>query len=510
MEDLISQLVALSKGIWKYRFWAVATAWVVLILGTIGVYTVPNQYDSKARVFVDTQSILKPLLSGMTTVPNVEYQVNQISRTLLTRPNVEKVIRMVDLDLNSKSTKDHEKLVDDLMKDIKFSGTAQNDIYTISYTHKDPKIVRDVVQAFLTIFVESSFGDKKQDSQKAIAFINEQIKNYEQKLVAAEAALKEFKLKNIGLLPREGGAYASKVQETTDALNQARLDLREAERARDAMRDQIASIPPGAMRDVTPVAPTSQISEIDVRIMTIQKNLDNLRLQYTDEHPDIIAGKRLLRQLETAKKAEVKELGPSAAVPQTYSPILQQMKMQLANADARVASLRARVDEYAARVTRMQSMSVAAPAVEQQLAQLNRDYMINKENYEKLVASRESAKLSGELSATTEMMTFRVIDPPTTPQVPTGPNRPLLLGVVLLLALVLGIVVATVMSKIRPTFVTQNALRETTNLPVLGAVGLYWTPAEQDRHRRKIRMFTFSLVMLLIAFAAAMTPVVKF
>ncbi|HEY5801938.1 MAG TPA: Wzz/FepE/Etk N-terminal domain-containing protein, partial [Burkholderiaceae bacterium] len=211
MEDLISQLVALYKGVWKYRFWAVATAWIVLIVGTAAVYAVPNQYDSKARVFVDTQSILKPLLAGMTTVPNVEQQVSIMSRTLLTRPNVEKVIRMVDLDLKSKTVKDHEKLVDDLMKDIKITGMAQNDIYTISYTHENPKVVRDVVQAFLTIFVENSFGDKKQDSQKAIVFINDQIKNYEEKLLAAETALKEFKLKNIGLLPKTGGDYGSKL-----------------------------------------------------------------------------------------------------------------------------------------------------------------------------------------------------------------------------------------------------------------------------------------------------------
>src|SRR4051812_26839707 len=133
MEDLISQALALAKGIWKYRFWAVSTAWVILIGGSAAVYAIPDQYNASARVFVDTESILKPLLAGMTSVPNVEQQVSIMSRTLITRPNVEKVVRMVDLDLKSKTPKEHEALIDDLMKNIKIAGMAQNDIYTISY-----------------------------------------------------------------------------------------------------------------------------------------------------------------------------------------------------------------------------------------------------------------------------------------------------------------------------------------------------------------------------------------
>src|SRR5476649_3000696 len=125
MEDLISQLLGFAKGIWKYRFWAIATAWLVLLGGAALVYAIPAQYNSTARVFVDTASILKPLLAGMTTVPDVEQQVSIMSRTLITRPNVEKVIRMVDLDLAARTAQQHEAVVDDLMKNIKIAGLAQ-------------------------------------------------------------------------------------------------------------------------------------------------------------------------------------------------------------------------------------------------------------------------------------------------------------------------------------------------------------------------------------------------
>ena len=113
MEELFSQLISGLKGVWKYRWYAVIVVWMVSIAGWIKVSTLPDDYQSSARVFVDTQSILKPLLSGMTSLPNVQQQVSIMSRTLLSRPNIERVMRMIDLDINVKTAREHEAQLDD-------------------------------------------------------------------------------------------------------------------------------------------------------------------------------------------------------------------------------------------------------------------------------------------------------------------------------------------------------------------------------------------------------------
>lgn len=497
MEELITQLLSLIKGVWKYRWYAMVIAWVVAVSGWIAVYKMKDNYQSSARVFVDTQSILKPLLSGMTSIPNVEQQVSIMSRTLLSRPNVERVIRMVDLDIKAKTVKDREQIIENLMSKIKIGGTVQNDIYTISYNGENPKLVKEVVQALLTIFVEGSFGDKKQDSVKAIQFIDDQIKNYEEKLATAENALKEFKLKNIGLLPRQGSDYGAKLIETSDSLSQARLELHEAEQARNAIKRQIDGDEPV---DKGGLAATP---EIDTRLQALNKNLDTLQVQYTEQHPDIISTKRLIAQLEARMQEEAKtrkNTDPGLH----YSPMLQQLKVALSSAEARVASLRARVGEYSLRNTRLKDMSIAAPEVEKQLAQLNRDYQIDKVNYEKLVASRESAKLSGDLSATTEMMTFRVIDPPTMPIKPAGPNRLRLFSIAFAAALAAGIGFAVLMSKIRPTFVSTYNLREETGLPILGSITMNWTEKEKKRRKKSLYAFGLSFTFLLTLYGGVM------
>jgi polysaccharide chain length determinant protein (PEP-CTERM system associated) len=425
-----------------------------------------------------------------------------MSRTLLSRPNVERVMRMVDLDIGSNTAREHEAQLDELMRKIKISGTNSYDIYTITYNNKSPRLVRDVVQSLLTIFVEGSFKGKKGDSDKAVQFINDQIKTYEDKLIVAENLVKEFKLKNNGLLPRQGSDYGTQLLFASDLLNTAQLELTEAEQARNAIRSQISGDEP--VLDLEPDAATIDNPELDSRIATLNKSLDALRLQYTEIHPDIVAAKRLVGQLEARKVAQSKLRNNSADPGKNYSPMLQQLKVALAEADGKVAAIGARVHEYSVRNERLLAQSNAVPEVESQLAQLNRDYQINKDNYEKLIGRREAAKLSGELSSTTEMMTFKIIDPPTVPLTPVGPNRPLLYSTVLGGALLAGVAAALLISQIRPTFLSPAALRLATGFPVLGTVSMSWTDLERSKRERAKYVFAAALVTLMLLYGGVM------
>ena len=501
MEELIGQLIASLKGIWKYRWYAISVMWLVAIIGWIKVATLPDDYQTTARVFVDTQSILKPLLSGMTSVPNVEQQVSIMSRTLLSRPNVERVMRMVDLDLNAKTPRDQQQVLDELMSRIKIGGTGNYDIYTITYNNRNPRLVRDVVQSLLTIFLEGSFKGKNGETRKAVQFIDDQIKSYEEKLVAAENTMKEFKMKNNGLLPRQGIDYSSQLMQASDALNTARLELVEAEQSRNAIRNQISGDEPILGADMNP----SNIDnpELDGRIAVLNKNLDALRMQYTELHPDIVAAKRLVAILE-ARKVEESKLKPNSDPGKNYSPMLQQLKVAQTEADAKVAAITARVQEYTVRHQRLLAQANAVPEVESELAQLNRDYLINKENYEKLIGRREAAKLSGDLSSTTDMMTFKIIDPPTVPLTPIGPNRILLFSLVLAGALLTGVATALLISQIRPTFLSPSELRTRTGLPVLGTVSMNWTGSQQIKRKRGKLAFGAALSCLFAAYGGVL------
>jgi hypothetical protein len=156
------------------------------------------------------------------------------------------------------------------------------------------------------------------------------------------------------------------------------------------------------------------------------------------------------------------------------------------------------------RNAKLLAQSNAVPEVETQMAQLNRDYLVNKASYEKLLGSREAAKLSGELSSSTDMMTFRIIDPPTLPLMPAGPNRIFLFSAVLGAALLSGVLIALLISQIRPTFLSPAELRESTGLPVLGTVSMNWTDVESAKRKTDRYRFGISMASLIFLYVGVL------
>ena len=510
MHEVIDQILSYVKAAWGYRWYAVGAAWIVAIVGWIIVYKTPDRYEATARVFVDTQSVLRPLLAGLTVQPNVDQMVQMMSRTLISRPNLEKVIRMADLDIKLKTNEDREELIARLSKNLQIRAAGRENLYTIGYVDQNPAEAKRVVQALLTIFVEGSLGDKRKDSDSARRFLDEQIKAYNDKLVAAENAFTEFKRKNVGLMGGRGGQdYYGRLSEAQAALNQAELELKEAENARDAMKKQLSGdfeSPPSLLDDKGSGSAEPSHPEIDARISALEQKLDALRLNYTDRHPDIVGIQRIIIQLKEQKKADAKvqKGAPAAAQAQRLNPMQQQLSISLASAEASVASMKARVAEYRKRLDGLKAAVNAQPQVEAEYVQLTRDYEVTKANYERLLSRREQAQMSGEMESNASVMDFRVIDPPTVPSTPNAPNRRLLMSMVTLFAIGVGIGVAFLLSQIRPTFNDEKKLREISGLPVFGTVAMAWTDVQRAKRRKGLVALLLSFLSLLSAYGTIM------
>ena len=148
MQDVIDALLVHARGVWRQRWYMLLIVWMVSIAGWLVVYKLPDQYRAAARVYVDTQSILRPLLSGL-TVDNSNQGAQQVAlmtRTLLSRPNLEKVARMTDLDLKGQTPEQMETVLTGLSKEITLEGTGRENLYTIAYVNNDPQLAKRVVQ----------------------------------------------------------------------------------------------------------------------------------------------------------------------------------------------------------------------------------------------------------------------------------------------------------------------------------------------------------------------------
>ena len=524
MQDIVRQVLDILRGMWKFRWHGVVAAWVVAIVGSIIVMRIPDQYEASARVFVDTDSILKPLMSGLAVQPNVEQQITMLSRTLISRPNIEKLIRMADLDLKTASKADQEQLVEKLMKGIEIRTAGGANLYAMAYRDSEQEKAKRVIQSLVSIFVESGLGASRKDTDSAKTFLAEQIKTFEAKLEEAEARLKEFKLRNLSLQSADGKDATTRLAEINAQLEAARLQLREAENARDSAKQQLAAErgAGGATSVTQSLLQESSMNlatpELDGRIEAQRRNLDSLLQRYTDQHPDVQSARRLIKDLEDQKKREMAELRKVAMANQTpvvgggnnTSLAAQEIARMLASSEVQVASLKARVAEYAGRYAAVRESLKVAPQVEAEAAQLNRDYAITKKNYEDLVARRQAAVMSGELDVASGVAEFRLIDPPRVAPKPVAPNRLLLMPIVLVAALGVGLALAFAGSQLRPTIPDGEALRQLTGMPLLGVVSMLVTDADRRRERLGLMRFVVAsggLVGLFVAGMIALTLV---
>lgn len=513
MDELIAEVSIVARGMWRHRWMGLIVAWIATALGSAIVMSVPDKYEASARIYVDTQSILKPLMTGLAVQPNVEQQVVMLSRMLISRPNVEKLIRMADLDLKITSKSEQEALIDSLIKTLEIKTVGRDSLYVLSYRDTSPEKAKKVVQSLVSIFIESSMGDSRKDSKNARKFIDEQIKSYVEKLEEAEARLKAFKLRNMELQNVQGLDMTAQMSMLVNQLSQAKLELREAENARDTARRQLNNEKMQAQdQTMNSLIQESNLSistpEIDGRIDFQRRNLDLLLQRFTEQHPDVVNTQRLIKELTEVKKREVlglRKMAMENPVVSTNSSLMQQeLNRIVATSEVQVATLKTRVGEYSARLNRARELMKTAPQIESEQAQLNRDYDINKKNYNDLVARRESAALTGDLESVAGLADFRLIDPPRASQKPVAPNRLLLMPVALIVALGLGLITTYLISQMKAVFYDTRSLGQVVGLPILGVVNLVMTEHELKKEKKEMKLFVLTASGLIVIFSLGM------
>ncbi|HIE54477.1 MAG TPA: chain length-determining protein, partial [Chromatiaceae bacterium] len=432
MQELFAQITEYLLGIWRHRWAALVSAWVISIAGWAWVAQMPEEYLASTKVYVDTNRVLKPLLKGLTVDPNTKQRIAVLSRTMLSRPNLEKLMRMTDLDLDVNNLLEKEALLSELHSNIILGADSNNSsLYTISFRHPDRKTAKLMVQSLLSIFVEGTLGEKREETEDAQAFLEQQIQDYERRLVEAETRLVEFRQKHIADLTGDVETYYERLQEAKNQSKLAKLQLQEMENRRLELERQLedeegeSALLADLMAEETSPA-GGVVTSYDARIESLQAKLDTLLLKYTEKHPEVVQLNYMLDELQAKRKAELRRLAgtssPSTAALQE-NPIYQQVRAMLAETEARIAELRARDQAYDQQVKMLEEKLETVPKVQAQLKQLNRDYSVLASRHRALIERRESVYISGEVEKTSENVKFKVIEPPYVPLEPTEPNK---------------------------------------------------------------------------------------
>jgi polysaccharide chain length determinant protein (PEP-CTERM system associated) len=505
MQELLIQVYGYLYGMWRYRWSALVIAWMVAVGGWFFVYSIPDQFQSRSVVYIDTDSVIRPLLDGLAVETDATSELGIMSRMLLSRENLLKVIHETDMDLGAVTPEARNSLAARLAGSIVLTATtdsnkrgASDNIYEISFQSTSAEISYQVVSNLLNTFIEDTLNTSRTDGLLAQRFLDKQIAEYELRLSIAEQALAKFKKDNVGYMPDETGGYYQRLQRAQDSIENTRWESRLAERRLSELRKQL--------RGESPLLDNSSYGAASAaKLRHYQEQLNSLLNQYTEQHPDVQALRATIADLKANKHTGENEsiaLGTGDSV--EFNPVYQDLKVEISKASIEVETLKAQLLQQERRVEVLKQSIDIIPGVEAKLAKLNRDYDVTHGRYLELVDRRESARLSQEVGQSAGKVNIRVIEPPRVPSRPSGPQRLLLLTGVLFGAMGAGLGWGLLRYFLQPTFVNLRQVKDSIGFPVLGSVSLFLSPEHKARRRQQLATFITATILLVGIFGGVL------
>lgn len=478
MNGLYEEIRIALHGIWHRRWLALGVAWGICLLGWLGLALIPNSYQSKAKVFVQMNNILS---GDLGTLPaDQQKDFDRVRQTLTSQDNLEKVVRATDLGTGLSAAQVSGKAAG-LRERIKIASTADN-LFDISATWSDSsrtdaanaRLSTAIVQKVIDIFVEENLSGDKAETSQTLKFLDQQIADRGRQLAQAEARLAEFERKYMGVLPGTG-TIADRMAAARNEINQIDAQLIPAQSALSAANAQLAGTPAnltsGGGGGGNPALAAAQTELAQARSRG-----------WTDQHPDVIALKQQIAALRSMG-------GGAGGATMTPNPVFMQVKSQQMQAQATVSALGARKAKIQNDMNTILAAQASDPAVAGEQSQISRDYNVLKDQYDKLVAERERARIKGDVEQQTDSVRFQIIDPPSVPSGPAAPNRPLLLVGLLIVGIGGGVAAAFAMGQLQTTYPTAQRLEKASGLPVLGTISETVTDSARVIAKQRLRWF---------------------
>ena len=490
MGTLYDEVRLALHSIWTRRWLALAVAWGVCVLGWLVVSQIPSQYESRARVFVQMQSLLPPTANGL---PQQGNDIATIRQTLVSAVNLEKVVRGTDLANTVASERDVADRVANLMLNIKVTP-QQDNLFEITTTQPSPKLARTVTQKLIDVFVESNLAGDRTRTAQSLRFLDAQLSQRQKALADAEAKRADFQNRYLGSLPGTG-SVADRIGAARQQLSVVDGDLAAASSALAAVQGQMASTP----ATVAGAGTAAGFGPARARLNAINGQLADARARgYTENHPDVVALRGQLAAANAAARGEPMTGGAGGGTP---NPMYMSLQTMRAEKEAAVASLRIRRAQLQGDLDQLNAKLAVDPQVAAEQGRIERDYQVLKDQYDQLLTQREQINLRGQAQSQTDQVRFSVIDPPTAPRKPAAPNRFLLLTGVLIAGVGAGIGAAFAMGQLRQTFATTPKLERAAGMPVLGAIGEMVTRAQAEARVKRTRLFAGGVGGLAAAYA---------
>ena len=449
------------RSVWRTMWrWRAVVVWSTLILTAISVaviYRLTPLYTASAQVLIGIDQVkigkLEDLVSGLKSGDEaVATEIGVIRSRNLAEKVIDKLGLQNDPELNAAlrqpsawqrfladqtiiphswvadflddsasapaQRNDMPKIVDALLDKLKVTNDGHSRIINIAFESRSPKTAAQVVNALADAYIVARLDAKFDATRRANMWLADRLNSLRQEVLASEDAVEKFRAQN-------GLQRSTTSTLTTQEVAQVAAEVIQARTKRLDSQSRLAQIERSSAsrngtvdQNIMEVLQSPTIQQLSQQEADASRRAADLMAQYGDKHPRVIA-----------VKAEIADI--KAKIQNEVSKIIDALRNEVATQQARENSLTTMLNNLKAQANR-------ASIADVQLRDLERQAEANRTLYESFL---------NQFKVTQSQDTFQqpdanIISRADVPEVPSFPQKPVLILISALASFTFGVFLA--------------------------------------------------------------------
>ncbi len=539
-------------GTLKRRWRPTVAVATFIALGTIYIaYSLPALYESTATILIEEQGIPTDIVQ--TTVSSyAEQRLQTIYQRITAAPNVIAMIEKFDLYTDERNSVSEDELLNRFRDSTSMSPqnvmsvnarTGREAVITfgfnVSFQASSPQDARNVAQELAEKFVAYNADLRRETTRRTSDFLDSEAIEYEEKLAEVAARIADFKERHGGNLPEDQGVNLTTWERLRDDQIRIEQSIRELQQDKAIFESQIIEVP--RFRPVLDGSGDLVLGGTD-RLAEAQQELIGIRGRYSESHPRVISLKQEIASLTSSSQdkawlsqqlrteLDAKTLEMSAAIDkyseshpdvvrlrrhvaslqqqldgleqtavsasQPNNPAYLQLQTRIRSSEAQIGDFIRRKTEIAGRIIDLENRRRNAPQVERLFSALEQEQDLLQTRYANLRKLGGEAALGDALESGQSGERLTIVDAARLPGAPVSPNRVSLSFLGIVLALAVGLGVASLLDAMDTKVRGQKDIQILLNAPPIGTI-----PYVEDNSDR-VRRIGANVAMAVYMFAA--------
>lgn len=488
-----------ANELWQKKWVFLPLFWLFSIIAILVVFMIPDQYKTRAGIYIDTDQLLAQVLKDTTFVidKSAQSQAQKVRQMIYSTANLRKVLRSISSDNYNLSPTEEALKLEGMAKNLKFGAMNAKDYYEISYVHQDPMVAYNTLKKILDLFIETNIRQMSSKNDRALAVSEDSLKIRQKELAEAQADLAKFKQENIQLT-EPGNVLISELQrmeETTRKYPSQKNLLQSKLTSLTALLAQT----PKRIGGKNGVIPACDFSEIEQELASAKSR------GLTDLHPDVIYYNDLLkRQQETCNKAQNGDIKIDLG---NMNPSYLQLSEQVSILKSDISILDNDYKVAKERILELKDLLNRRPVVMEKMRILETRLKKASDALKNTTSNNDILQGTIELSRKSGLISYEVIEEVQVPVIPEKPNRLLLFVGAFLASFIAAASYIIVKFKLEQRMSTVAHLREAFDLPILGSITTISKPGDEVDRVDTVIWF-LGLVFLILVYVTLIQIIV--